>query len=724
MEPARHKQKSGESRLGLEAGKLVDNERFRLKKLIGQGKAGEVWLAYDNRLHEFVALKFFFPQFSENPEVLEKLRREILKSRKLSHPNIVRIYDLHQEKEKLPFIAMEYVDGPNLHQLCLTRPNGVLTWDFISPLLRQLVSAIQYAHGENIIHHDIKPSNLLINSQKNLKLSDFGIARVTMSLSHYKSVGFSAGEGYISPQQAENEPASFSDDIYAIGATLYNLLTGTPPFYKGDIKYQILHTKPDSLAERILELNINNLIPPSLEEFVQLCLEKDPSKRPSDYQLIYSWIDKIDKEYADLKNSEVIPSPVKTELSDPADISLQSEEVKQGGLKPVLPFVFGLLFCIGLLIFSTFVNKVPTDSKNKRPSLPPHDSESKTKPSLVIADSKTVKDFTESTNNKKSSVVPVNTNKTNSQSIVRDNIFRQEKIARGKLIAEISKPLTAITRAEEGSWVIVSDSEGYARMLNSKSGSIIWENRVCGFPIKALAMMSDNRRFIVGDSAGNISICSISRSEVVSSVNAHKEEIVCIATSANRYFATADAGGIIKVWDSISGRFISEIKSMQPPVNKLAISPDGKILAAGKQNGVINLYLLPLGDMQKSFIAHKGGLSEIFFNPADSQFYSLGREDRTLKHWDLISISEKKTFRPQAPLREGFLTMRFSGKSPIAVIVSDANYGYVINPETFSLIKRLKFDIHKSPVTGIEVFPDNTVITIGSDGFVCRWEIE
>lgn len=725
MEPPHHKQKIGASRLGLETGKVVGNGRFRLKKFIGQGRIGEVWCAYDNRLHEFVALKFFYPQISANPEAMDKLRRETLKSRKLSHPNIVRIYDLHQETGDPPFIAMEYVDGPNLHQLCLTRANGVLTWVLISPLIRQLISAIQYAHGENNIHQNIKPSNLLVNSQKNLKLNDFGIARVAMSLSHQHAahVTTSGINGYLSPQQVANEQASPTDDIYAIGATLYNLLTGTPPFYKGDIEYQILHTKPDSLTERLLELNIENFIPPSLEDFIQSCLEKDPSKRPSDWQSIYSWIDKIDKEYAELKSSNVKSSPVvsKVNVGDvPTEESVDTSGIK---LKPLLPFIFGLVFCIGLLVFSVFVRKQPSATKDEIALSTQETKSMSTKSSVNESPDPRKYSSHEAKGEKESASETRKTNYTGSRLTNQENIIKQDKVARGKLIAEIPKSLTAMVKSAEGSWIIVSDSEGWGRMLNSKSGSIIWENRICNLPIKKMAMMSDNRRFIVGDSGGNISICSISRGEVVSVFNGHREEIVSISTSPARYFATVDIAGVVKVWDSFSGRFVSEIKSMQPPIDKLAISPDGKILAAGKQNGVINIYSLPSGDMQKSFIAHKSGLAEIWFNPSDYQFYSLGKGDRTVKHWDLITISEKKIFKPQSPLREGFTLMRFSNKSPIAVIASDANYGYVIDATTFSLIKRFKFDIHTRPITDIEILSDDTIITIGSDGFVCRWEI-
>lgn len=720
VEHAHHSHKQGASRFGLEPGSQVGNGRFRLKKLLGCGKIGEAWSAYDNRLREFVTLKFIIPQISGNKEAMEVLRRKMLKVRRLSHPNIVRVYDLHEEPNQPPFIAMEYVDGVNLHQFCLSRPNGVLTWGIISPLLRQLTSAIRYAHAENTIHRDIKPSNLLLDREHNLKITDFEIARAVESLYQTAVTNnpTSRISGFVSPQLARGEPATPSDDIYAIGATIYALITGTPPFYKGDIEYQILNNKPVSLSERLLELNVENTIPALLEDFVQACLEKDPSKR-LDIEAISGWIDKIDREYEELINGRFDSSESKNESQDVAVYEKPSAVSEDNKLKSSLPFVVTFLFCIGLLVASMFMRKTTTNVKNE---VSPAISQ-QTNFSLGASVQGQKKINMPEDIGKKIAGVYQQSNISSFRPNTHSNIASFDNIARGKLIAEFSSPLTAVANSEgESSWIIISDYGGWTRMLNTKSGSLIWEKRITSLPIKVMAMMSDNRKFIVGDSGGNIFICSVAGGEKILETAAHKDEIACVATSRGRYFASADVNGIVKIWDSVSGRFIVEIKPMQPPVKDLALSPDGKMLAAAKPNGVVNFYSLPGGNPHKSLTVHKSDIADIYFDSKEPGFYTLGKEDRTLKCWDLVSMSEKRQFRPQLPLREGFLTLYFFPTKPLALIVSDLNYGYIVDTETFALVNRVKFDIHTRVITDTAVLPDGTIITVGLDGFVCRWE--
>src|SRR6187551_3327309 len=147
---------------GMAAGQTAGAGRFLLEQMLGQGGMGVVWLAQDRLLRERVALKFLPPQIAFDPVALQNLRREALQARKLSHPNIVRIHDLIDSPDEPPFICMEYVDGPTLHSLRAGEASHVLRWQFLAPLVRQLCSALDYAHGEKTVHRDIKPANLML----------------------------------------------------------------------------------------------------------------------------------------------------------------------------------------------------------------------------------------------------------------------------------------------------------------------------------------------------------------------------------------------------------------------------------------------------------------------------------------------------------------------------------------------------------------------------------
>lgn len=282
-----------------QAGQAVGGGRFLLKRLLGQGGMGVVWLAHDKLLRESVALKFLPSQVGFDPEAIAGLRRETLRARRLSHPNIVRVHDLVDQEGEPTFICMEFVEGANLHVLRSHHPSKVLRWDYLAPLLRQAAAALDYAHSEGIIHHDIKPANLILGNGDRLKLADFGLARViSSSLSRLSGpqppangVQTSGTIEYMSPQQADGGSPHVSDDIYALGATLYELLTSTPPFHRGDISYQIRNAVPEHPELRAAGLGLSNEIPPTVSAFVMACLAKDPNQRPPTARAILDWLD-------------------------------------------------------------------------------------------------------------------------------------------------------------------------------------------------------------------------------------------------------------------------------------------------------------------------------------------------------------------------------------------------------------------------------------------------
>src|SRR4051794_7140617 len=149
-----------ESFVELSEGFLVGNGRYTLSQSLGQGGMGMVWLAKDERLGQMVALKFV--QLQSNPLVLDDLRRETARSLRLTHPNIIRIYDFYEAPGEVAFIWMEYVDGANLFSLRGEQPNHVFSWSYLKPIIKQLCDALEYAHSENVIHRDLKPSNMML----------------------------------------------------------------------------------------------------------------------------------------------------------------------------------------------------------------------------------------------------------------------------------------------------------------------------------------------------------------------------------------------------------------------------------------------------------------------------------------------------------------------------------------------------------------------------------
>jgi hypothetical protein len=179
---------------------------------------------------------------------------------------------------------MEYIDGDTLSHLRAKRPSRVFEAAALRRYVAELCEALDYAHTRaKIVHRDIKPSNLMVNSRDETKVADFGIARsLSDSVSRLTETRHTSGTLlYMSPQQLEGERTSPLDDVYSVGAVLYELLTSKPPFYRGQIDHQIRTKPPASIAERRAELGIDEPpVPPSWERTVAACLAKNPADRP------------------------------------------------------------------------------------------------------------------------------------------------------------------------------------------------------------------------------------------------------------------------------------------------------------------------------------------------------------------------------------------------------------------------------------------------------------
>ena len=244
---------------------------------------GIVWLARDEELERHVALKFLPDLMIQDRGLLNQLKHETKRCLELTHPHIVRIHDfVHDERSGC--ISMEYVDGETLSNLRAEKEHHVFEPHEIAGWIAQVCDALDYAHNRaRVIHRDLKPSNLMVNQRGDLKITDFGIARslADQATRLTSEQGGSGTLAYMSPQQLIGDRSTHLDDIYSLGATVYELLTSKPPFYSGNVDRQICERVAPSMTERRKEFNIEPAFVPKIwEEVVGACLAKDPARRP------------------------------------------------------------------------------------------------------------------------------------------------------------------------------------------------------------------------------------------------------------------------------------------------------------------------------------------------------------------------------------------------------------------------------------------------------------
>jgi formylglycine-generating enzyme required for sulfatase activity/tRNA A-37 threonylcarbamoyl transferase component Bud32 len=267
--------------------------RYELQSELGKGGMGVVWLAVDQELNAKVALKFLREEMTTEADALKELKGEVIINRDLSHPNIIKTFDF-VTNGRTSAISMEYVNGVNLHKLKKSseieakalgvpapNPAGFFEAEDIKQWVFQVCDAMDYAHRQRVVHRDLKPANLMLNERGEVKVGDFGIGRTVADTVNRVTKNAAGTPPYMSPQQTMGEKAVPLDDIYSIGATIYDLLTGDPPFFRGAIRDQTLVKVPPSMAERRKELGrLGKPIPPAWETTIAACLAKDGASRP------------------------------------------------------------------------------------------------------------------------------------------------------------------------------------------------------------------------------------------------------------------------------------------------------------------------------------------------------------------------------------------------------------------------------------------------------------
>lgn len=247
--------------------------RYKLLDMIGGGGMSNVYLAHDMILDRDVAIKVLRYDFSNEEELRRRFQREALSATSLTHPHIVNIYDVGED-EDIHYIVMEYVKGETLKQYI--QQNAPISPVKSVSIMKQLTSAISTAHNNHIIHRDIKPQNILLDEQENVKITDFGIAMALSATSYTQTNSVLGTVHYLSPEQARGGTATKQSDIYALGIVLFELLTGQLPFSgESAVSIALKHLQSETPSIRA----IIPTIPQSLENVVLKATAKDAKNR-------------------------------------------------------------------------------------------------------------------------------------------------------------------------------------------------------------------------------------------------------------------------------------------------------------------------------------------------------------------------------------------------------------------------------------------------------------
>ena len=259
----------------------VLDQRYELQELIGGGGMADVYKAKDLLLDRPVAVKILHEQFKSDTEFINRFHREAQAAARLSHPNIVNIFDVGVTGES-HYIVMEYVPGSTLKDKI--KQEGHLSVAESLRIARDIASALSHAHANNLVHCDIKPHNILMMAGGSAKVADFGIARAVTESTMTYSGNVVGSVHYFSPEQAKGTMITPKSDVYSLGVVLYEMLTGQLPFNgETPVSIAMKHLQEQPLSVRQLDPSI----PPVVEAIVSRAMSKDPDMRPGSDELVH-----------------------------------------------------------------------------------------------------------------------------------------------------------------------------------------------------------------------------------------------------------------------------------------------------------------------------------------------------------------------------------------------------------------------------------------------------
>ncbi len=355
-------------------GQKIDG-RYEITELIGIGGMADVYKATDIMENKTVAVKILKTEFAGNEDFIRRFRNESKAIAVLSHPNIVKIFDVGFT-DKIQYIVMEYIDGITLKEFM--EQQSVLKWKDAIHFTIQILRALQHAHDRGIVHRDIKPQNIMLFPDGTIKVMDFGIARFSRVEGKTLSDKTIGSVHYISPEQARGDITDEKSDIYSVGAMLYEMLTGKKPFEADTpVAVALMH-----MQDAVVPLkNINEAIPEGLEEIVLHAMQKSPANRyqsasemikdieifKANPTVVFGYSNKMvssNNENPTIFFKPLASSSVGVEEEAVDDEEYYEEEEKSSLIIPVLTGVTVGVVVIVAIIICTLLIKINDNKKN------------------------------------------------------------------------------------------------------------------------------------------------------------------------------------------------------------------------------------------------------------------------------------------------------------------------------------------------------------------------
>ncbi len=574
---------------------------YRLTRLLGRGGFAEVYLAEHLRLGTQAAIKVLLAHLASEEDA-ESFQKEARTIARLVHPHIVRVLDFDVQ-EGTPFLVMDYAPNGTLRQ---RHPRGVpLAPADMLPYVKQIASALQYAHDEKLIHRDIKPENMLLGRSNDILLSDFGIALMAQSSRQQSTQEVVGTVAYMAPEQIQGKPRPASDQ-YALGIVIYEWLTGDRPFHGSftEVCTQHLFAPPPPLREKLPNLA------QAVEEVVMTALSKDYKQRFASMQAFATAFEQA------CQMGSLLSAP--TQVMRPA--------------APPLP--------------PTIV--VPPA---RTPATEPNISAPRqTRPGALAQPAGTLLcAFRGHTKSVRSLAWSPDGSRIASGGF--DNTVQLWNTATGSTIFSYdghTHPVEAVAWSPDGRYIASAGHDKQVQVWDAATGNSILSYQRHTKTIYALALSPDSTRIVSASRDGTVQVWRVMSGHHLFTYNGHNDSVFAVAWSPDgKYIASASPDKTVQVWDAETGETTLSCEH-EGQVFAVTWSPDGSRIASGGDDGTVQVWdvwdAAESGDSLLSYEGHTGGVWAVAWSP-DGRYIASAGEDQTAQVWDAATGKRRFTYR-------------------------------------------------------------------------------
>lgn len=553
--------------------------RYEVLERIGSGGMGTVYKARDLHLDRWVALKVLPPGMRGDVEALERFKREARALARLKHPRVAAVYDAHVEGG-FPHLVMEYVEGENLERRL--QQQSLLPEQDAVRLGIEVAEALEHIHSHNLVHRDVKTSNIIIGAEGKAVLTDFGIA-FEPSLPRISQGALGTPE-YMSPEQAGGRVLDGRSDLYSLGVVLYECLTGTLPFQRqGESLAALTGLMTDVLEAPVPPLRVRcAAVPAWLEAVVLKCLAKEPAERfatAAELALALRMAGASEKPVTVAPRNEAMPGPPpdQEETDEPADDVRVLHRGPRRGLS-----LISHVRPVDAVAFSPDGSRLASASE--------------------------------------------------------DGLIRIWQVGDGQLLQTLEGHegnVVSVAFSPDGRYLASGDVAGGVCIWDAGAGQLV--RRLDGHSalVMSVAFSPDGRSLVTGGADRAVRIWNYRRGNQERTAGWHDGYVLATAFSPDgAYVASGGADGEVRIWDVRKGRLVRALEGHGAWVMSVAFSPDGTRLASGGADEAVHVWHAGTGAHLQTLRGHRAWVMSVAFSPGSAHLASAGR-DHTIRLWDV-----------------------------------------------------------------------------------------